>query len=179
MKRTAIILAGLLALLHIAGITPFYIAALQVVKQEITIELGRDGQLQPVRISNSEMADATLFNRHNESEFTYRGKLYDFARMERTADGCVFYALEDEKESALQAMLCLIYSHPNKGLPQSPLGKLIKECCKDYLIADNPLKPLTAEVKFLQPASQQTQSNLMKGHYNTLINPPDNRNTPC
>ncbi len=178
MKRVLVILTGLLAILHIAGITPFYVAALQFIKQEAIIELGETNQLQAISISHAELKDQHIFNQLEENEFTYRGKRYDFASKECTPNGCIFYALEDEKENTLYAALALYYGNHTSGT-STPLGKLLKDFSKDY----QPITPMadafSGEVTTHQGFIVNPQTDPMKGHCNPPINPPDNRNTHC
>ncbi|MFN8298166.1 MAG: hypothetical protein U0T75_03600 [Chitinophagales bacterium] len=177
MKRILGILIAALAIIHIAGVTPFYIAVLQFIKQEVTVELSNANRLTKVAVSATELTDPTVFSRLEEGEFVYRGKLYDFKKEEHTGEGLIFYALEDEKESALQAALSFLYSNTAPGKTSSPLGKLLKDFSKDYLANGVDVMPTSTLTVNFEYTTTYTTTNLMKGHYNQLINPPDNRNT--
>lgn len=177
MKRIFGILIAALAIIHIAGVTPFYIAALQFIKQEVTVELSAASELTTIEVSTTELADAKVFTRLEEGEFLYRGKLYDYKTEEKTAKGYVFYALEDEQEGALQAALCSVYNNNHPGKTQSPLSKLLKDFSKDYITSPSANQNYDGQVSRLNDAVAESTISPMKGFYNQLINPPDNRNT--
>lgn len=121
-------------MIHIGGVTPFYVAALEEVKKEAELELGITANLVKVVVTAAEMKDASVFKKHREGEFNYRGKMYDYKADEEANGTHIFYAVKDDKEGALLDCLKSLYGDGNTREGKGPLSKLLKSFSKDYLL---------------------------------------------
>lgn len=174
MKKLLGALVVLLAYVQIAGFTPLYFCVLQEIKTEMNLELSAKEDLSRIVIDAAEYNNPSVFSlADGEHEFTYYGKMYDFKTVEKQGDKYVFYALMDDKENALTALLGSIFDQQgsNGKNTKSPFAKLLKNMEKDFTVAPYHCVSRVAEaetfsefVVFFRPS---------RGYYKVIASPPD------
>lgn len=146
-------------------------AVLEEIKTEALLELN-DNQWVRIAISNTEMGDKDLFFKRESGEFLYRGKLYDYKKLEKTTEGFIFYAVEDNKENILVNLLSSSFEENDYSKKHSGSTKVLKNLSKDYLPTTNLLveKEKDFERNFFKPFT----GYFSKGYVYAAESPPDN-----
>ncbi len=173
MKKAAGIIFIFLAYIHIAGFTPFYFYGLQEIKTEMSLELKDKTILKTIFVTAAEYHNPALFEQTDEHEFKYRGRMFDFKCMEKQGDTYVFYALQDEKETALAVLLNDIFG-ADKATgknSKSPFSKLIKDFDKHSLAPE--AKPIIHALPSLDLTNAAAKLQVSKGYHTPLSSPPD------
>ena len=173
MKKGIYIIVIALAMVHIGGFTPFYVAALEEVKKEAELELGITANLVKVVVTAAEMKDASVFKQHEEGEFSYRGKMYDYKVAEVANGTRIFYAVKDDKESALLDCLKSLFGNENGREGKGPLSKLLKNFSKDYLLEQT--VTMHTEYARFSDGPVTTDGYLSSGFADRVSYPPDLR----
>lgn len=173
MKRLLSLLLIPLALAHMTGVAPFYFAALQEVKSEMTLELAKEDRLSKVFISEDEFNRPDIFQTNGESEFSYRGRMYDYAKMVKRESGYVFYCIEDTKESLLKDLLQSSFEEGSRADKSNeiPFAGLLKNLSKDFTGTSDCL--FFSSLLFSEVENNVIEYLLVKGYYTVFFSPPD------
>lgn len=152
-----------------------YIAALEEVKTEALLELSHREQLVRVIVTAKELTDKAVFDFKEEGEFVYRGKMYDYKKVEKNSDNTIFYAFEDNREERLLDLLTSSFEEGSSSKGNSSSVKLLKSFSKDYMpnsiFLQNELEAINS---FL---AVRFKSYLSKGYPCLVSSPPDKLTT--
>ena len=173
MKRALSIILIFIALTNIVGFMPLYYAVMQEIKSEVDLKMADGADLQDIVVTNAEYADVSVFHISDEHEFKFKGRMYDYKAVKKTADGYIFYALQDNKESNLVDFVKNTFDQSNghSKNTRSPFGNLLKNFSKDFIghfsgVAIDP----TNTIVYAAPLPGNYTS---AGYFNRIQNPPD------
>jgi hypothetical protein len=117
-KAAAISILSIL-LINTAGFYVYYIVQLRQIRTEMrqALQLRPDDQLEVLRLTKKKYTEVRV----DEHEVKVNGKMYDIARMKISDDSVIVYALHDEKEDNLLALMGEIISKPLKDRSSMPV----------------------------------------------------------
>lgn len=174
MKKALPIILAIIAVLNIVGFMPYYYYALDGIKHEMTVALTEASQLEKVHITTSEMNNRAIFEKTDDEEFTFNGRMYDFKKVEKVADGFVFYALEDSRETSLTDLLKSVFEQgDNSSKTKGPVSNLLKNLFKDFIGNQIAAYPVYLPVKASPVVANALNANTCNGYCAGVLMPPD------
>jgi hypothetical protein len=118
-RALAIFILSIL-LINTAGFYVYYAVQLRQIHTEMrqALRLRPDDQLEVLRLTKKKYAEVRV----DEHEVKVNGKMYDIARVKVSDDSVIVYALHDEKEDNLLALMGEIISKPLKDRSSMPVA---------------------------------------------------------
>lgn len=174
MKNLGVIVLIALVTFHITGVIPAYVVLVHELKTEVAIELASTTSLSKISVSNADMSNSSIFQKIEEHEFRYLGKLYDFSKSEKKGTYVIFYGLEDTKEQVLNEALavCLGNESNNPASSKLPFKSLLDNFSKDFLGHQDFVLPNMACVNSFAVAINRS-FNVIENDFPPLSPPPD------
>ena len=173
MKKALPVILIFLALAHVAGIMPFYFYLLDGIKGEMTIALRHESNLHKIVVTGAEHNNPSTFQQTDESEFTFKGQMYDFKSVEKCGADYIFYGINDNKETNLIGLLKSIFEQGDNHSGSSlPFHNLLKNLSADFVV------PAAKDFMFSLPEKTLFTafgfiSSVLPGHLASFSVPPD------
>jgi hypothetical protein len=172
MKRALSIVLVFLALTNIVGFMPLYFSGIQEIKSEVKLKISDESGLQKLLVSDDEYNNPAIFNKTDDDEFNFRGRMYDYKTVKKATGGYIFYTLEDNKETNLIGFLKAVYSSDESSKnTKAPLCNLLKNFSKDFVgsFSKISLPALPANTYSVFVALR----GICTGYFISIQNPPD------